>query len=294
MSTSRDRDVLHRFLFEDTNVRGELVHLDATWKAVLERRVYPPPVRELLGQAMAAVVLLSTTIKYQGSVTLQLRGKGPVTLLVVQARPDRHVRGIAHWRDPVPQGALGELVGDAQLAITIDPGEGRDRYQGIVETGDAPDLARALDGYFERSEQLATRLWLAADDSRAAGMLLQQLPGETRDADAWNRIVHLGETLTTGELLNLTDRELLHRLFHEETVRLFEAEPVSFRCDCSRERTDALLRGLGIDEVRDILAEQGRVHIECEFCGHAYDYDAVDVEQLFAAEGQPQVPRTTH
>ncbi|RMG27729.1 MAG: Hsp33 family molecular chaperone HslO [Gammaproteobacteria bacterium] len=294
MTTRRDRDVLHRFVFEDTNVRGVLVHLDASWQAVLERRTYPDPVRTLLGQAMAAVVLLSTTVKYQGSVTLQLRGRGPVTLLVVQVRPGRHVRGIAHWRDPVHTGTLAEVVGEAQLAITIDPGEGMDRYQGIVETGAARTLAQALEGYFERSEQLPTRLWLAADGVRAAGMLLQQLPGAGRDADAWNRLEHLGATLTPGELLQLTDRELLHRLFHEERVRLFEADPVSFRCDCSRERTDALLRGLGIDEVRTLLAEQGRVHVECEFCGHAYDYDAVDVEQLFAAEGQPDVPRTRH
>jgi len=291
--TIRDRDSLHRFVFEHTNVRGELVHLDATWQAILERHAYPEPVRELLGQAMAAAALLSATIKISGSLTLQLQGSGPVNLLVVQAGANRTLRGLAHWEGDLASGDFRRLVGDARIALTIDPGEGGDRYQGIV-AAEGASLAASLEDYFARSEQLATRLWLAADGQRAAGMLLQQLPGSTEDADAWNRDVHLGETVTDAELLGLPTRELLRRLYHEEDVRLFEPEPVSFRCSCSRERIESVLRGLGYDEVQDILQEQGSIKVNCEFCNQAYEFDAVDAERLFAASDQPEVPQTRH
>ncbi|HEB97975.1 MAG TPA: Hsp33 family molecular chaperone HslO [Thiotrichales bacterium] len=294
-SEGGDRDVLQRFLFERTNVRGGLVHLDATWQAVLERHDYPPLIRDLLGQAMAAAVLLSTTIKFGGSLTIQLTGQGPLSMLVVQASAGRTLRGLAHWRESLPaSGRLDELAGDARLVITIDPGEGRERYQGIVPVEGEASLAGALASYFRQSEQLETRLWLAADEHRAAGMLLQSLPGETEDADAWDRTTHLGTTLTDGELLSLDHREILRRLFHEEDVRLFETEPVSFRCGCSRERIENVLRGLGYDEVTDILREEGQVKVGCEFCNQQYFFDAVDVEQLFAASAQPQVPTTRH
>lgn len=293
--TQRDSDVLSRFIFERTHVRGELVHLDATWRAILERRDYPEPVRELLGQAMAAAALLITTIKFTGSLILQIQGDGPVSLIVVQAKHDRTLRGLAHWTDPVLPGPLAQLVGDARLAITIDQGGDRERYQGIVALNTEETLAHALEEYFARSEQLATRLWLVANDERAAGMLLQALPGETDDADAWNRTVQLADTLSREELLELPQREVLRRLFHEEDVRLFEPEPVSFRCSCSRERIETVLRGLGYDEVQSIIAEQGRVSVDCEFCNQNYLFDAVDVEKLFAAgEHQPVVPRTRH
>ena len=171
--TQRDSDVLSRFVFERTNVRGELVHLDATWRAILERRDYPEPVRELLGQAMAAAALLITTIKFSGSLILQIQGDGPVSLIVVQAKSDRTLRGLAHWADPVLPGPLAQQVGDARLAITIDQGGDRERYQGIVALNTEETLAHALEEYFKRSEQLATRLWLAAGDERAAKLLFE-------------------------------------------------------------------------------------------------------------------------
>ncbi len=291
----RDSDVLSRFLFENTNVRGELVHLDATWRAILERHEYPEPVRELLGQAMAAAALLITTIKFNGSLILQIQGDGPVSMIVVQVKSDRTLRGLAHWTDPVLPGPLALLVGKARLAITLDQGGDRDRYQGIVTLETEENLARALEDYFARSEQLATRIWLGANGERAAGMLLQALPGETEDDDAWNRIGQLADTLSNKELLELPQREVLHRLFHEEDVRLFEPEPVSFRCTCSRERIETVLRNLGYAEVQDIIAEQGRVSVDCEFCNQNYLFDPVDVEKLFAAaDHQPVVPPTRH
>ncbi len=291
----RDSDVLSRFVFENTNVRGELVHLDATWRAILERRDYPEPVRELLGQAMAAAALLITTIKFKGSLILQIQGDGPVSMIVVQVKSDRTLRGLAHWTDPVLPGPLALLVGKARLAITLDQGGNRERYQGIVALETEESLARALEDYFARSEQLATRLWLGANNERAAGMLLQALPGETEDDDAWNRTGQLADTLSNDELLALPQREVLRRLFHEEDVRLFEPEPVSFRCTCTRERIETVLRSLGYTEVQGIIAEQGRVSVDCEFCNQNYLFDPVDVEKLFAAaDHQPVVPPTRH
>ncbi len=293
--TQRDSDVLSRFVFERTNVRGELVHLDATWRAVLERRDYPEPVRELLGQMLAAAALLVSTVKFNGSLILQIQGDGPVSMLVVQAKSDRTLRGLAHWTDPVLPGPLAQLVGTARLVITLDQGGDRERYQGIVALETEENLARALEDYFARSEQLATRFWLGANNERAAGMLLQALPGESEDEDAWNRTGQLADTISSQELLDLPQREVLRRLFHEEDVRLFEPEPVSFRCTCTRERIETVLRSLGYDEVQSIIAEQGRVSVDCEFCNQNYLFDPVDVEALFAAaDHQPTVPKTRH
>lgn len=291
--SSRDSDCLHRFVFEHTDVRGELVHLDASWQAVLERQHYPAPLRKLLGEAMAAAALLSATIKINGSLHLQLQGDGPVSLVLVEVTAQRTLRGLAQWKGDVPVSGLREQVGQAHLMLTIDPGEGGERYQGLVAV-EQDLLQTTLEDYFAQSEQLATRLWLTANDQRACGMLLQQLPGQSDDDEDWNRDVFLGETVSDDELLELSVTELLHRLYHEEDLRLFDPEPFSFRCACSAGRIDTMLRGLGYDEVRDILEEQGEVSVNCEFCRQVYAYDAVDIERLFAASDQPEVPPTRH
>ena len=291
--SSRDSDCLHRFVFEHTDVRGDLVHLDASWQAVLERQTYPEPLRKLLGEAMAAAALLSATVKIKGSLHLQLQGDGPVSLVLVEVTPRHTMRGLAQWNSEVPESGLREQVGQARLMLTIDPGEGGERYQGMVAV-EQDLLQSTLEDYFAQSEQLATRLWLTANDQRACGMLLQQLPGQSDDDEDWNRDVFLGETVSDDELLELSVTDLLHRLYHEEDLRLFEPEPFSFRCACSVERIDTMLRGLGYDEVRDILEEQGKVSVTCEFCRQVYAYDAVDIERLFAASDQPEVPPTRH
>ncbi len=291
--SSRDNDCLHRFVFERSDVRGELVHLDASWQAVLERKDYPAPVRELLGQALVAATLLSATIKIDGFLQLQLRGEGPLSLLLVEVTAQRTLRALAHWGGEVPVAPLPEQVGKARLMLTIDPGTGGERYQGLVAIEEA-SLTATLENYFRQSEQLDTRLWLAADAERACGMLLQRLPGRDVDAADWEHDVCLGDTISADELLHLPTRELLRRLYHEQDVRLFEAEPVSFRCSCSSERIATMLRGLGYDEVQDILEEQGNVSVNCEFCAQLYSFDRVDVERLFAAADQPEVPHTRH
>jgi len=290
-----DTDSIARLLFEHTAIRGNLVHLDASWRAVLDTHPYPPGVRVHLGQALAAVALLSATIKFDGSLILQVQGCGPLRTLVVQATSARTLRGIARWEGEVPVGAdLAACCGTGRLVLTIERGAG-EPYQGIVPLTGA-GVAEALEHYFESSEQLPTRLWLAADDQRAAGLLLQRLPGTHRDPDQskdqhadqrddqeedWRRVGLLAATVTPGELLGLNTLDLLHRLYHEEDVRLFESEPLAFRCGCSRSRIEDMLRTLGEHEVQSMVAEQGAVTVTCEFCNRTYHLDAVDAGQLF-------------
>lgn len=276
-----EHDTLRRFIFDKLPVQGRHVHLDATWRAALERQDYPVPVRALLGEAMAAAALLSATLKFDGSITLQIQGTGPVHLLVVQCTSGLSLRGLAHWNGEIPELGFRELVGDGRLAMTIEQNNKAERYQSIVPLEGAT-LAASLEGYFERSEQLATRLWLTAGDGCAAGMLLQMLPDKQGDADAWQHVTILSDTLKQQELSDLAAQEILHRLYNEDDVRLFDGAPVAFRCRCSRERIEGTLRGLGQVEVKSILLEQGKVDVSCEFCGKRYSFDAVDVDALFS------------
>ena len=276
-----EHDTLRRFIFEELPVQGRHVHLDATWRAALERQDYPPPVRALLGEAMAAAALLSATLKFDGNITLQIQGAGPVHLLVVQCTSGLKLRGLARWNGDIAAGDFRDLVGDGRLVMTIEQNGKVERYQSIVSL-EGGSLSASLENYFERSEQLATRLWLTAGDGSAAGMLLQVMPDRKADADAWQHVTVLSDTLKQSELSGLSAQELLHRLYNEDDVRLFEAAPVAFRCQCSRERIEDTLRGLGHAEVESIVKEQGRVDVDCEFCGKRYSFDVVDVESLFS------------
>jgi molecular chaperone Hsp33 len=272
-------DTLHRFLFEELGVRGELVCLDAAYQAVLSRHPYPGAVQRPLGEALASVLLLTATLKFEGSLTLQAQGSGPIRTLVVQGTHERTVRGLARWDGDVPQGGLELQFGDGHLALTLDPHKG-ERYQGIVPL-EGPGLGAAIEAYFGHSEQLPTRLWLAVDGSRAVGLMLQRVPGTVEDADGWERTVTLADTVEERELLSLPVQNLLRRLFHEEDVRLYEPDPVAFRCGCSRGRIAETLRALGEVEVDSILAEQGEIAVTCEFCNRDYRFDAVDASELF-------------
>ncbi|MEW6445189.1 MAG: Hsp33 family molecular chaperone HslO [Pseudomonadota bacterium] len=280
--------------------RGELVQLEAAWQTLLSRSDYPPAVATLLGQAAVAAILLAATLKIDGRLTLQVMGEQPadacesrasgVHLLVMQVTSNRELRGLARWHGELPEemkdGGLS-LMGDGRLVMTIETARG-ERYQGIVPL-EGESLAQALEGYFARSEQLATRLWLEASSTRAAGLLVQKMPGQTgAEADEdWRRIVALSETVSREELLELPAETLLHRLFHEEDRRVFEPEPVRFACACSRERVAEMLRGLGHDEIDRILAEQGHIEVDCEFCNARYTFDTVDAAGLFTAQPHP-------
>jgi len=281
---STSSDTLKPFLLEEHGIRGFIVQMDATWRAVLERHHYPPALRDRVGELMAAAALLTATLHYRGTLSIQLKGSGPVRWLWVECTSDYGLRATAHWSGDAPEGAsLRDLVGEAHLTLTLDPTEGSERYQGIVAV-EGDTLASALEGYLERSEQLTSRLWLHADGQTVSGLLLQRPPDtESADPDAWNRACLLADTVTADELAQHSATEIIQRLFHEEDVRVFERVPVSFRCTCSRERVVRTLRMLGAEEIRPLLEERGVVAVDCEFCNQHYVFDAVDIEQIFAS-----------
>jgi molecular chaperone Hsp33 len=289
-----DSDTLQRFLFENAATRGELVRLDATWRAVLSKHDYPEPLARMMGEMMAACALLAATLKFNGTLVMQIQGTGPVRLVVVECTAKFAMRATAKWEGELKEADFTALMGDGKFAITLDPKDGGNTYQGIVAL-EGRSVAEVLEHYMERSEQLGTKLVLAADGALACGLLLQKLPeGVSEDADTWNRVNQLVATLSPQELLQLPFAEIVHRLFHEEDVRIFEPQPVHFECSCSRERVGGMLRMLGLEEVRSILVEQGQVEVGCEFCNQRYIFDAVDAEQLFAAEVVTQAGRTRH
>lgn len=287
-------DQLHRFLLERAGVRGALVHLGPAWREVSARDDYPQPLRDLLGQALAASALLTAHIKPQGSLSIELKSQGPLRLLFAECSDAGRVRGLARWQAPLPEPLdLGAQPG-ALLAITLGSVEHGTRYQGLVGVRSAP-FAVLLEDYFAQSEQLPTRIMLASGADGAAGLLLQQLPGERGDDDAWNRIGHLTATLDEAELLTLPAAELLRRLYHEETPRLLGASPLGFGCGCSRDRVEAVLRALGREEVEAALAASGgMVEVTCEFCDARYRFDPVDVERMVSTSPSAPASATAH
>lgn len=277
-----DADRLRKFLFEHLPVRGELVHLDQAWRQVLDNGEYPPAIRVLLGEALAASVLLASTLKFDGLLTLQLAGNGPMHLLVAQCSSDQEVRGLAKWRGEVGDAGLETLAGSGRLTIGVDTGQGGERYQGIVPiTGNS--LAESLETYFRQSVQVPTRLWLESGRQAASGMLLQRLPEAYGDEAelAWEHVQALADTLSGDELAGLQDEAILRRLFSEDDLRLFDSIPVAFRCSCSQGRVETTLKMLGRDELDQLIAEQGRVDVRCEFCNRLYRFDPVDTASLF-------------
>ncbi|MFC1749326.1 Hsp33 family molecular chaperone HslO [Pseudomonadota bacterium] len=290
----REGDTLQRFLFDHSHVRGMLVHLSGSYQAVSERYDYPQWVQQQLGQALAASSLLGSTIKFTGSLIMQLQTSGAISMLVAQCTHDKHVRGLARWQDEANEGIENTTpFGQGNMIITINSNRNEERYQGIVSM-ESGTLAKAIENYFQQSEQLQTRLWLAADENQVVGMLLQHLPGQEADKDIWERIETLGATITNEELLTLSTEDLLFRLFHEEEVRLFDPEPVSFRCSCSRDKIVNMLRTLGLDEANDIIKEQGKISVGCDFCNQQYEFDRVDVEEVFASSTPAPGSSSTH
>lgn len=287
-----EQDFLRRFLFEEIGVRGEWVNLTTSWQAAKQHQHGSAVVQQLLGQALVAVVMLSATIKFKGSMILQAQGDGDITTLVAQSSDERKIRGLVRTQDDVTAGSLESMFGQGRLVLTVDSGKAQP-YQGVVPLQGA-NLATALEGYFEQSEQLNTRLWLFANDTHAAGLLLQELPAQQGEEADWQRIEMLANTITEAELLELDCETLLYRLFHEEKVRLFDAEPVAFECSCSRQRIERTLRAMGQDELASILEERGGVEVICEFCGEHYHFDAIDVETFLARETVVSDTATVH
>ena len=304
-------DAAFRFTVEHQAVRGEFVRLGPAWLALREHADYPAPVRRLLGEAAAAAALLAATLKFDGELTLQLQGDGAVRLLVAQCTHDLRVRAVARFDAARFEGgaepAFAALVGDGQLVVTLESGQGGARYQGIVPLAGG-SLAAALESYFGQSEQLPTAVVLGADDGRAAGLLVQRLPqagGTETEAPLAAREAEADRTLedarlalagiAADELLSRPVGELLRRACVGHDLRLQPPRAVGFRCRCSRERVAGMLRALGAEELDSIVAEQGAVTVTCEFCHRPWRFDAVDVSGLVdEAERRPPGSRALH
>jgi molecular chaperone Hsp33 len=304
MTTDTSKDILQKFIFDNAAVRGELVEISNAWREIQSRHEYPKAVKGLLGEMVAAAALLSANLKFNGSIVMQVFGDGPVKLLVVECDAELHLRATAKLSPGavVPDGAtVAELLnkgGQGRFVITLDPKDkvpGQQPYQGVVPLiGD--DMATVIENYMLRSEQMDTKLWLAADDKVARGLLLQKLPRnsevegqvaqatEEEDIETWNRALALGGTLQQKELLEADVATLLKRLFWEETIRVFDPLHPEFHCSCSREKVGNMLKMLGREEVDSALHDLGQLAINCDFCGKHYEFDAVDCAQLFASE----------
>ena len=280
-------DNLQRFIFDNAPVRGEWVHLSESWQHVIQRRDYPPAIRNLLGEMMAAAALLAATVKIKGRLVLQIKSAGPVSLMMVECTSENTLRAFAQWDGHITDDAsLVEMTSEGALAITIDAEGSKQPYQGVVSLqGDS--IADVLETYFKQSEQLETRIWLAADSNVVSGLFLQQLPGEKEDKELddehWSRLSQLAATITTTELLELGAGTLLHRLFHEEECRLLSVTDLNFACACSRERVAETINLLGQEDAFDLLEEQGKIEVACEFCNEHYYFDKADVTEIFTA-----------
>lgn len=277
-------NTLHRYLFEDLSVRGELVQLDDAYQQIISSKEYPKAVQNLLGELLVATTLLTATLKFEGSITLQLQGDGPVSLVVINGDNDQKVRGVARFDGEISDDAtLHQLMGKGYLVITIAPKDG-ERYQGVVAL-DGKDLAACFEGYFERSEQLKTRLWLRLGEfegkPHAAGMLLQVMPDGTGSADDFEHLEQLTDTIKNEELFGLEAEDVLYRLYNQDKVQLFEPQHVEFFCGCSRERSAGAIVTIERTEVDDIVKTEGKVSLHCDYCGTSYDFDSIDVANIF-------------
>lgn len=288
-------DTLQKFMIQQAPIRGEFIEISDTWQQVLARRSYPQAVQRILGEMMSAGALLSANLKFHGTIVMQIHGDGPVSLLVVECDDHLHMRATAKLAEDaiIPDDAtltdLVNVTGNGRFAITLDPKDkvpGQQPYQGIVSL-DGDSVATVIENYMLRSEQLDTKLWLAADDQLSRGLLLQKLPTEggkattDEDMEAWTRLSMLGDTLRRDELLSTDINTLMTRLFWEENVVVFDPIHPEFQCSCSREKVGDMLRMLGQEEVEDALAEQGKLAINCDFCGKHYEFDAIDCAHLF-------------
>ena len=280
-------DVLHRFQLENLHVRGEWVSLGESWREIQKTADYPKPVKQVLGEALVAISLLADSLKFDGSLIMQILGTLPLSMLVVQASSDGAIRGLANWQGDIPQEAsFRDLFGEATgtMVISVEPNSNQgERYQSLVSL-EGDSLAECFTQYFSQSEQLNTRLWMAVDDQFAAGLMLQSLPEENiqHQAEGWNRATILADTIRNIELVELDAQELLYRLYHEEDLRLYDAKMIRFECTCSQEKIEHTIRTIGKGEADSIIKERGNIEINCDFCNTKYVLDSIDVTRLFS------------
>ncbi|MFW7523678.1 Hsp33 family molecular chaperone HslO [Vibrio ostreicida] len=290
-------NVLNRYLFEDLSVRGELVQLDETYQRIISSKDYPAPLQKLMGDLLVSTTLLTATLKFEGSITMQLQGEGPVSLAIINGDNDQKVRGVARWEGEIPDNAtIHDMMGKGYLVITIEPKKG-ERYQGIVAL-DGDNLAEIIEGYFGNSEQLKTRLWIRTGEHqgkpKAAGVLIQVMPDGTGSPDDFEHLEQLTNTVKDEELFTLDANELLYRLYNQEKVRLFDPQPVEFHCGCSRERSGAAIISIDRAEIDDILSELGAISLHCDYCGTDYTFNEAQVTELLSQSQQDSGNNTLH
>jgi len=266
------------FVFESLPVRGALIHLSRAWRRMLRDHDYDGIIQETLGHAAAATGLIAQSLKFDGAVTLQIQGSGDLRMLVMQSTSGLELRGMATTAAEISAASFGDLMQDAHCAITVDSGE--EPYQGIVEVNQT-SLAASLEHYFQRSAQVPSHVALVSDNSLAAGILLQQMPGQKIEDDDWRRLGFLAATLKTDDFPGADSIDVIGHLFAEDDVRVFAAQSVAFRCHCSMQRAEEVLRMLGENETREALEAQGRIEVTCEYCGRRRTFDSIDITKLF-------------
>jgi molecular chaperone Hsp33 len=281
-------DVLDRFLFENRSIRGEIVSLEKSFQAILVAADYPEFVQSLIGELMVTASLLTATLKFEGEIALQIRSEGPVKYIIVNGTHDQKLRGVARWDEKITEApkTFSECFKKGILAITLTPKDGR-RYQGMVAL-DKPSLSACVEDYFLQSEQLLTKVFLTSrvgENPKAAGLLIQIVPTTSESSNVqenpdFEHVAHLANTVSSEEILTLEHTEMIHRLYHDEVIRIFEPQEVEFSCDCSRQRSAGALKSVDKKELLAIIAEDGNIKMDCQFCRNVYVFDEIDVHNI--------------
>ena len=284
--TQNHCDIRTRFIFDDMPIRGMHIRLEKVWHHIVNQKHYPVAIRRELGELLAAGSLLSANLKNEGTLIVQVQGQGRLKMLVVEATSENTVRATARWDENAEirdDESLTALLGENSVFVLTHQPKDADPWQGVVLL-EGDSIAQMLVNYMKRSEQLDTYITLAADDQAAGALLLQRLPEEELDDAAWEHVTTLAQTLTPQELTGLDAHHALYRLYHETPPRVFEPEAIEFACTCSRGKVSDMLLMLGGQEVGGVVAEQGSIQIDCDFCHTKYVFDETDVNALFGAD----------
>ena len=280
-------NAVQRFLFKEHDIRGQHIQLNQSWQSMIQDRHYPPAVTALLGELTAIATLMAGNMKHEGSITMQVQGTGPISLIVVDVTHDLKIRGMAKTNQEIEQQeTLNELLGDGQILVTLENTQTQHHFQSYVPR-EGNSVAEAFETFLSQSEQLPSKLWLSADEQSLGGIIIQKMPNTEvveHDEDAWDRIMHLTSTVTNEELTQIAAEDLIHRLFHEELVELFEGQDVAYECPQDIEKIKAMLISLGEEEVRNLLEEQGEIVIHNEMCNFHARFNKTDIDALFTPE----------
>jgi molecular chaperone Hsp33 len=278
----QEADTLQRFIFEHAHIRGEIVHIDKTFQDIMQQRNYPPMVKNLLGEALVSCLLLASSIKFEGRLNLQFQGDARLPLILVQCDHELNIRAFAKFTEGLEILDYATAFLQGQMVLTINQNNQTQAYQSTVPI-QATSMSENLMAYFAQSEQIPTQVWLAVNEDKAAGMLVQLMPGQDsmQREEFWEYAVQLGQTVTEDELLNLDNQTLLYRLYHETEVRVFDSKYTRFLCRCSPERMQQVLKILGEQGAQELLKEKGEIAVTCDFCNSKYVFDPIDVTLMF-------------